>query len=363
MRTGIANLPLHSGKCPRWLFEKMVELARVLVELMVMEDGPDGVLNRLSDPFWFQALGCVLGFDWHSSGLTTTVCGALKEALREGQRDLGIFVCGGKGATALKTPEEIIRIADRYPLGANPEELVRASRLTAKVDQAALQDGYDLYHHSFIFSVKGTWTVVQQGMNPEARRARRYHWLSNACGDFVVEPHTAVCCDTSGPTLNLVARESDGSRKNLPAISGERPELLVGELKSIQDRVLDLPERHRLLIADLNPARLKTVFEKSYLRQPEDFISLLETPGVGARGVRALSLIAELVYGTAPSYRDPARFAFAHGGKDGTPFPVDRVTYDHSIKFLKKAVDRARIGESDKKAALARLERIFQCKE
>jgi hypothetical protein len=360
LRTGIANLPLHSGKCPRWLFEKMVELGRVLVELLVIEAGPEEVLLRLSDPFWFQALGCVLGFDWHSSGLTTTVCGALKEAVRGRERDLGLFVCGGKGATALKTPEEILRLGDRHALAVNPEALVRASRLTAKVDQAALQDGYDLYHHTFIFSVHGAWTVIQQGMNPDAQRARRYHWSSRACRDFVVEPHTAVCCDAKGLTLNLVARESEAARKSLPALAQEKPDRLVADLKRIQERVLDLPDRHRLLLTDLNPARLRTVFEKSYLRPPPDFLGLLETPGVGARGIRALSLIAELIYGTPASYRDPARFAFAHGGKDGIPFPVDRTTFEHSIRVLRRVVERSRLGLSDKRAALGRLARFAE---
>jgi len=336
----------------------MVELSRVLVELMVIEFGPENVLERISDPFWFQALGCVLGFDWHSSGLTTTVCGALKEAVRGRERDLGIYICGGKGATALKTPEEIVRLADRYPLATNPEGLARVSRLTAKVDQAAVQDGYDLYHHTFIFTARGNWTVVQQGMNAGLQRARRYHWLSSACRDFVVEPHVAVCCDLKGLTLNLVAEESDAVRKNLPLISKEHPDRLTRELERMQDLVLDLPERHRLLLSDLSPARLRTVFEKSYLNPPEDFAGLLETPGVGARGVRALSLIAELVYGNAPSYRDPARFAFAHGGKDGTPFPVDRTAYESSIQLLKRTVDQSRLGVNEKRAALARLARF-----
>lgn len=357
MRTGIANLPLHTGKCPRWLFEKMVALSQAIVELLVVEAGPDEVLRRLSDPFWFQAFGCILGFDWHSSGLTTTVCGALKEAVRGCERDLGLFVCGGKGATAFKTPEEILRLGARHPLKVNPEELVRASRLAAKVDQAAVQDGYDLYHHTFIFSSQGTWVVIQQGMNVAARRARRYHWLSEACRDFVVEPHTAICCDARGLTLNLVAQESEAARGSLPALTQERPEKLVADLQRLHDRILDLPDRHQLLLEDLDPGRLKTVFKKSYDRAPQDFIALLETPGMGPQGIRALSLIAELVYGTPLSYRDPARFAFAHGGKDGTPYPVDRATYEHSIRVLKRAVEQSRLGYSEKRQALARLAR------
>jgi hypothetical protein len=337
----------------------MVELSRALVELLVIDYGPEIVLQRMSNPFWFQALGCVLGFDWHSSGLTTTVCGALKEALRGRERELGIYICGGKGATALKTPEEIFRFADRHPLASNPENLARVSRLTAKVDQAAVQDGYDLYHHTFVFTARGSWTVVQQGMNTALRRARRYHWLSGACRDFVVEPHVAVCSDRKGLTLNLVAQESDAARKTLPLIAGEHPDLLSRELKRMQDTVLDLPERHRLLLSDLSPVRLRSVFEKSYLNPPQDFVALLETPGVGARGVRALSLIAEFLYGTAPSYRDPARFAFAHGGKDGTPFPVDRSTYESSIRFLQRTVEQSRLGLNEKRAALARLARFI----
>jgi len=336
----------------------MVELARVLLELLVIETGPQDVLRRLSDPFYFQALGCVLGFDWHSSGLTTTVCGALKEAVRGRERDLELFVCGGKGVAARKTPAEIIRFGDRHPVGADPAVLVRASRLTAKVDQAAVQDGYDLYHHTFIFSTSGAWAVIQQGMNPDLHRARRYHWLSAACADFVVEPHTAVCCDVKGPALNLVARESDSARQVLPALAQEDPDKSVRALRHLQDRLLDLPERHRLLLSDLDPARLRTVFEKSYLNPPHDFVGLLETPGVGARGIRALSLIAELIYGTPPSYRDPARFAFAHGGKDGVPYPVDRATYENSIQVLRRVVERSRLGFSDKREALRRLARF-----
>lgn len=358
MRTGIANLPLHSGKCPRWLFEKMVELSRIILELLVIEAGPEEILRRLSDPFWFQAFGCVLGFDWHSSGLTTTVCGALKEAVRGREQEFGLFVCGGKGATALKTPEEILRLGDRHPLKVNPEELVRASRLTAKVDQAALQDGYDLYHHTFIFSTRGTWAVIQQGMNTALQRARRYHWLSEACVNFVVEPHTAICCDARGLTLNLVAQESEAARQSLPVLAQEQPERLAADLQRLHERILDLPDRHCLLLEDLDPRRLKTVFEKSYYHAPQDFVALLETPGVGARGIRALSLIAELVYGTPLSYRDPARFAFAHGGKDGTPYPVDRATYEHSIQVLKRAVEQSRLGFTEKREALARLARF-----
>ncbi|ACX52180.1 protein of unknown function DUF763 [Ammonifex degensii KC4] len=360
MRTGITNLPLHHGRCPPWLFEKMVELARAIVELLVLEEGAEGVLRRLSDPFWFQSLGCVLGFDWHSSGVTTTVCGALKEALRHREGELGLFVCGGKGTAGFKTPEEICRHAERYSLKVDPEKLVRASRLAAKIDQSALQDGYELYHHTFFFTSSGEWAVVQQGMNTERREARRYHWLSFACPDFAEEPHAAICSERREEfVLNLVARESRTARDLLPEIAREQPEKLVKWLSGLKEKVLDLPRRHQLWLSDLNPRRLKTVFLHTYERLPADFLSLLETPGIGAQGLRALSLIAELVYGTPLSYCDPARFAFAHGGKDGHPYPVDRVTMVHSIQVLSRAVERAKLGINDKREALRRLAHIF----
>ncbi|MBI2887057.1 MAG: DUF763 domain-containing protein [Chloroflexi bacterium] len=354
-RTGIADTPLHYGRAPRWLFSRMTLLAREMAACLVEEFGPIEVLRRLSDPYWFQAFGCVLGFDWHSSGVTTTVCGALKEGLRGAEAELGICVCGGKGRASRQTPGEIAAFGERA--GRDPSPLTYASRTTAKVDSAAVQDGYQIYHHTFIFTTDGSWAVVQQGMNEANGYARRYHWLSETVASYVCEPHAAVCSDTTGATLNLVARESDLARRLLPQLAREeRPERLVTELERI--RRLELPRRHHLLAEDLHPRYLERTFLSAYERQPEDFEALLGTPGVGARSLRALSLIAELVYDTPVSLRDPARFSFAHGGKDGHPFPVDRQTYDRSIQALGRAVRRARLGDREKLQALRRLARL-----
>ncbi|MGO0122114.1 DUF763 domain-containing protein [Desulfothermobacter acidiphilus] len=360
MHTGIANLPLHDGRCPAWLFEKMVLLARAVIELLALEEGAEGVLRRLSDPFWFQSLGCVLGFDWHSSGLTTTVCGALKEALRGQEGELGLFICGGKGKTGFKTPDEIYRYAEHHYLQVQPERLARASRLAAKIDQGALQDGYDLYHHTFCFTASGQWAVVQQGMNTRRREARRYHWLSSACHNPAEEPHAAICSQQrEEAVLNLVARESRDARECLPRVTREQPEQLEHWLTELQAKALTLPRRHQLWLSDLNPRRLRTVFLRTYEQVPSDFITLLEIPGVGTQGLRALSLIAELIYGTPLSYRDPARFSFAHGGKDGQPYPVNQTLMEHSIRVLSRAVERAKLGQNDKRKALRRLARLF----
>jgi hypothetical protein len=299
-KTGIATLPLHYGKAPKWLFDRMTALSREITYAIVSEFGKKVFLEKLSNPYWFQALGCVLGFDWHSSGLTTTVTGALKEGLRGMNRELGIFIAGGKGATSRKTPEHINMYANKYMI--NPEPLIYASRMAAKVDNTAVQDGYQLYHHVFVFTYTGEWSVIQQGMNANKKTARRYHWFSEAKKEFVVEPHTAVCCDKRDRTLNLVAFES----------------------------------------------------------QPEDFERLLGIKGVGPKTIRALSLISELIYGTPPSYRDPARFSFAHGGKDGTPFPVDKKTYDKTIDVMENAINSAKIGNQAKMDAIRRLVKYFE---
>jgi len=355
MRTGIANLPLHGGKCPGWLFARMRKMSRALLEVMLVDAPPAAVLTRLADPFWFQALGCALGFDWHSSGLTTTVCGALKEALADLKG--GLFAAGGKGQTSRKTPQEIVSLAENHQLTLDPDQLVYASRMSAKVDSAAVQDGYQIYHHSFFFTAGGQWAVVQQGMNEATGWARRYHWLSTTMPDFVCEPHHAVCSDQKATTLNLVAGEGEPARRLISELSREQPEKLVRELKSLQAKTLSLPARHSLDAADLHPDSLQRVLLKSYLNQPQDFTGLLATQGVGAKALRALALLAELAYGTPPSYRDPARYSFAHGGKDGFPYPVDRPTYDDSIAFLQDAVNRARMGQQEKLDAFRHLAR------
>ncbi|MCG0278324.1 MAG: DUF763 domain-containing protein [Thermanaeromonas sp.] len=408
MRTGIASLPLHGGHCPPWLFERMKRLAIAIIEVIVQEFGPHEVLRRLSDPFWFQAFGCVLGFDWHSSGLTTTVCGALKEGLRGRERDLGLVIAGGKGRTSRQTPLEIATAADRHALPLNPEDLIFASRMAAKVDNTALQDGYQLYHHVFIFTFDGQWAVVQQGMNEGCRLARRYHWLGEGLKDFVCDPHAAVCCDRKGFALNLVAKESEQARKVVAELAREKPEKVVKEYRRIlekrkterdfcqlpsnsevsdqddptgkcgaygsihgqltlwdipgctpqeytsrfnQPSLLELPFRHDLPQAEyLNKALLKL-----YASQPADFISVLGVEGVGPKTLRALALVSEVAFGAPASFRDPVKYSFSHGGKDGHPYPVDRKLYDRSIAVLEKALTEAKIGRSEKMDALRRL--------
>lgn len=368
MRTGIADLPLHYGRAPRWLFEKMVKLARAIIEVIVAEYGPEEFLKRISDPFWFQAFGSVLGFDWHSSGVTTTVCGAMKEGTKDIAYEMGIFFCGGKGGTSRKTPGEIGAIAEK--LGKDPKNLIYASRISAKIDNTCVQDGYNLYHHMFIFTKTFQWAVIQQGMseicinksNQESghrpggknRTARRYHWLSFNLDSFVCEPHTAVCCDITRPCLNMVAKEGDESRRIVAEISKEKPEKILKEATLI----LKMPARHPILKIDLNPKYFYKILLKTYETSPGDFEELLQIEGIGPKTLRALALIGELIYGVKPSFRDPARYSFAHGGKDGHPYPVDRETYNQSISFLESAIKKAKLGETDRLKALRRLTSI-----
>jgi hypothetical protein len=351
MRTGFAHLPLHGGRAPAWLFSRMVRLSREVLGPVVAEHGSEEVLKRLSDPFWFQAFGCALGFDWHSSGVTTTVCGAVKEAVRGSERDFGFYAAGGKGGTSRRTPHEIAAACEALSRDAGP--LVYASRMSAKVDSAAVQDGYQLYHHAFFFTPAGSWCVVQQGMNDANGMARRYHWLSSSLASFVEEPHEAVCCDARGEALNLVASESTPVRSASAELARQEPAKTLAAFRKLP--TLDLPRRHDVRSADVSPAHLEKTLLRTYERAPEDFENLLGTPGVGAKTLRALALVSELVYGTPASTRDPARFSFAHGGKDGHPFPVDRMTYDRTIEVLRSALDRARIDRSEMVAALKRL--------
>jgi hypothetical protein len=318
----------------------MVKLAREVTIAIVSDYGPDEMLRRLSHPHWFQAFGCVLGFDWHSSGLTTTLCGALKEGFKGLERDLGLFVAGGKGATSRRTPQELETWGDRLSL--DPAPLVYASRMSAKVDSAAVQDGYQLYHHVFLFTSGGRWAVVQQGMNEGNRYARRYHWLGEGVASFVNEPHAAIAAQATGTTLNLVAADSDPTRITITGlVREEKPAEIILDLKKLKK--LDLPARHQLYVNDLHPDSLSKIVLSAYERQPSDFEHLLGLSGVGAKTLRALSLLSELVHGVPPSYRDPARYSFAHGGKDGIPYPVDRETYDNSIDMLRSAVQRSKV--------------------
>jgi len=351
MRTGIAHLPLHHGRAPSWLFQRMRRLAREIVLVIIDNYGCEEMLLRLSDPFWFQAFGCVLGFDWHSSGVTTTVCGALKEGVKGMEKELGFYVAGGKGRVSRKTPQEIETHCHQQSMDGTP--LIYASRMSAKVDSAAVQDGYQLYHHCFFFTEKGSWAVVQQGMNEKTRYARRYHWWSQGLKDFVCEPHWAVCCDHREKGLNLVALESEQTRRSMTELSHEQPELLMAEGLKIEK--LHLPKEHAIPMEKFRLERLEKSFLQIYEQSPRDFEELLGIPGVGPKTLRALSLISELIHGVTPSFRDPTRFSFAHGGKDGHPYPVDRKTYDQSIEALATALEKARIGDREKIEAVRRL--------
>lgn len=329
----------------------MVALCREIVLVLGDEFGTAGVLARLSDPCWFQALGCALGFDWHSSGLTTTTCGALKAALAQVREEVGLAAAGGKGAASRRTPAEVEAAAPRW--GLEPSPLVHASRMAAKVDSSALQDGFQIYHHVLFFDREGRWAVVQQGMNEETGLARRYHWFSEALTDFVCEPHAGIAGARAEVVLNLVAGEAAPARETIPELARRPPDQTVDELARLQE--MRLPKRHALLLSDLDPRRLRSVFLAAYEAGAEDFGALLGTPGLGAKGLRALALVSELLYGAPASFRDPARFAFAHGGKDGAPYPVDEDTYDRTVMVLRRAISRARLGHGEELAALRRL--------
>ncbi|HYA94430.1 MAG TPA: DUF763 domain-containing protein [Thermodesulfobacteriota bacterium] len=351
MKTGVAHLPLHYGKAPVWLFQRMKSLAREITLAIIDAYGTEEILSRLSDPFWFQAFGCLLGFDWHSSGVTTTVCGALKEGIKGMEKELGLFIAGGKGRASRKTPVEIEEICSQRAMDGIP--LIYASRMSAKVDSAAVQDGYQIYHHTFFFTQSGNWAVVQQGMNEQNRYARRYHWFSQGVKDFVCEPHWAVCCDQKREGLNLVARESERARQSIMELSNEKPEFLISEGKRVNE--LYLPKEHSVPMEGIRLEKLEKIFIQIYEHAPKNFEGLLGMRGVGPKSLRALSLISELIYGAKPSFRDPTRFSFAHGGKDGHPYPVDRKVYDKTIEALRDAIDKAKVGNREKMEAVRRL--------
>jgi hypothetical protein len=329
----------------------MKSLSKEMILFIIDLYGPEEMLLRLSDPFWFQAFGCVLGFDWHSSGVTTTVCGAMKEGLKGMEKELGFFIAGGKGRVSRKTPLEIQQICDQRSVNGTP--LIYASRMSAKVDSAALQDGYQIYHHSFFFTEKGSWAVVQQGMNEKTRYARRYHWFSKGLNDFVCEPHWAVCCDERKEGLNLVALESEKARQAITEVSHEKPEFIMREGRKAAE--LYLAREHPVPMEEIRLERLEKTFVQIYDSSPNNFEELLGIQGVGPKTLRALSLVSELVHGARASFKDPTRFSFAHGGKDGHPYPVDRNVYDRTIQILRTAIEKARIGNRDKVEAIRRL--------
>jgi len=355
MKRNIAHLPLHTGRAPAWLFAKMKILARLLIVAIIEEYGTKTFIERLSDPYWFQSFGCVLGFDWHSSGLTTTTLGAIKEALRDIGRDYGIFAAGGKGRTSRSTPEQLMTIAEKT--GLNPEPLIYTSKIVAKVDSAAYQDNYDIYAHTLIFDKSGNWSVVQQGMNNKNRMARRYHWFSDKIEKFTIDPHAGVIAPKKEQLiLNMTDKKTVAAQSTVTELSKENPDNLFKELKLIREKEMSLPRRHQILLSDINPERIHKILLKTYDSTPKDFEKLLMTKGVGAKTIRALSLISDIVYGAAPSYSEPEIYTFAHGGKDGTPFPVDRHLYDKSIEIMRAAVRKSKIGERDKLNALKNLQ-------
>lgn len=343
MRTGFANLPLHGGSCPKWLFPRMKKLSGEITEIIIYEYGQEEFLKRLSDPFFFQSFGCVVGYDWHSSGLTTTLTAAIKESLNE--KDLGINVCGGKGKTSRKTPEEIENVCEKLSLSTTKaEDLVYSSRMSAKIDNTAVQDGYQLYHHAFVLSEKGDWAVIQQGMSSENKYARRYHWLSLNVVSFVEEPHAAICSEALGETLNMTAKESRNARE----ISVD----IIKDGSFEKDmKILDMHPQHTFNLA----TQTKKAIQNAYELQPENYEELLALKGLGPKAVRALALISQLVYGSSPSWKDPAKFSFAHGGKDGIPYPVNKELMDENTEMLRNALSEARLGDDEKLHAIRRL--------
>jgi len=357
MRTGIADLPLHHGRAPRWLFEKMVKLSRAIIEAIVIEGDRQEFLRRISDPYWFQAFGAVLGFDWHSSGVTTTVCGAMKEGTKDISKDLGIYFCGGKGATSRKTPKEIEKISEG--LSIDSARLIYSSKISAKVDNTCVQDGYNLYHHMFIFTKDGDWSVIQQGMNPALKSARRYHWLSSSLTDFVEEPHAGIISERKTKTLDLTAKQSRYTRQTSVGLIKDNFSQLINDVRLLSQEnwpeVLNLPEDHPIYPEHFNKKRLEKILHQIKEKHPEDFEKLLGIKGVGPKTILALSLISELIYGTKPSWKDPARYSFAHGGKDDYPYPVQSETYDQSIQILKEAIRKTKLTRSEKTQALRSL--------
>jgi hypothetical protein len=350
-RSGSADLPLHNGYVPKWLYERMARLGFAITESIIAEYGKKEFLSRMSDPFWFQSFGAVMGMDWHSSGITTSVMGALKRAINPHAKELGIYICGGKGKFSKDAPKELLLVGEQT--GLNGEELVRFSKLSAKVDNTAVQDGFQLYIHNFIVSNEGDWTVVQQGMREGDAMARRYHWHSQHVQSFVEEPHTAICGINQGQILNLTASEAGSTRKSILDITSEQPERMMQEIQH-----LVLPNHHDVRSEDVNLKRLGTVLWLAHDKQPKDFEDLLLLEGVGPRTIQSLALVSEVIHGTPSRFKDPARFSFAHGGKDGYPFPVPTKTYDEVISTLQKAVQKAKIGEADRSQALKKIHEI-----
>lgn len=372
--SGHADLPLHTGVVPRWLADRMMVLGTLITESLVENFGVDEVLTRLSDPLWFQSFGAVMGMDWHSSGITTSVMYALKRGLNPRAKELGIYICGGRGKYSRMTPDELLGIAGTE--GLNGDELVRTSKLVAKVDNNAVQDGFQLYQHNFILTKTGNWAVVQQGMNAAEKKARRYHWCSTNVRSFIEEPHTAVVGDNKGKILNLTDSQAQDSRSSILEMSKEEPERIIKEIAQIgkpasqtlfvqgelfpeqievKGRSIEMPRHHEVLAQDVDLKRLGGVLATAYETQPKNFEELMLTPGLGPRTLQSLALVSEVIYGTPSRFNDPARFSFAHGGKDGHPFPVPLKIYDESIRILRDSIEKSKLGYNDKSDCIRRL--------
>jgi hypothetical protein len=350
-RSGAADLPLHYGYVPKWLADRMAKLGLAITESIITEYGKEEILRRLSDPFWFQSLGAVMGMDWHSSGITTSVMGALKRAINPHSKQLGIYICGGKGKFSKETPAELLRLSNNT--GLNGNELVRCSRLSAKVDNTAIQDGFQLYTHNFIVSDSGQWTVVQQGMRTGDKTARRYHWHSNDLRSFVEEPHTGICGENQGTILNLTDTGACATRNDMVTITSEDPGKMIREFQQ-----LIMPAHHEVHAVDVNLKRLGAALWLAHEEHPQNFEELLLLQGVGPRTIQSLALVSEVIHGHPSRFNDPARFSFAHGGKDGHPFPVPTKVYDETISTLQTAVYKAKLGETDKAVAIKKLHEI-----
>ena len=379
IQRGVATFGLDYGKCPSWLFERMVKLGQQMIEVIVEEYGPEEFIKRIGDPVWFQSLGTVLAFDWNASGLTTVLTASLKESVKHRQKNLGIFICGGKGKTSLKTPQEIENYSAQIGFNQeNTRSLVYNSKMAAKVDSSLVQDNFDIYHHAFFFSKGGAWTVVQQGMNAQNQTARRYHWHSQKVTDLVCEPHSGISSQLRVPTLDLTSKKSGKNRKisaelvqgNYQGLmkdiqilrkhSSKLSQVAVLKYKEKQMTLLNLENRefkwHPVLMENFSKSRyLEKIMYKVCHQKPENYEKLLALEGVGPKTIRALSLVSEMIYGAKPSYKDPARYSFAHGGKDATPYPIEREVYDSTIDFFSRVIKAMKTNHSEKQKMINRL--------
>ena len=383
-KTGYADLPLHTGTVPKWLADRMRDLGTQIIEALLIEYGRKEVLRRLSDPLWFQSLGAVLGMDWHSSGITTSVMYALKRGINARAKEFGLVICGGRGKYSRETPSQLEYMGEHTGLDAAP--LIRASKLCAKVDNTAVQDGFQLYLHNFILSADGDWAVVQQGMNPAEKKARRYHWCSQNLKSFTEEPHSGVTGENEGQILNLTDANAADTRESILNLAKDEPRIILKEASDIlrlkapkdfqEEKQLTLfadshykdtqliiensrncimPAHHEVRAEDVDLKRLGAVLVTAYESQPKDFESLLLTKNLGPRTLQSLTLVSEVIHGTPSRFRDPARFSFAHGGKDGHPFPVPLNIYDESIRILGDSIEKSKLGYKDKSECLKRL--------